>query len=286
MALPCIVFIILFSYIPLFGWSYAFIKYKPTLSIFESELVGLKNFIKIFTDMEMLPSLRNTLMFSFLGLLTSPIPAIFAIIMSEMKSRAYQKVIQTVTTFPNFISWIVVYAFSLIIFSVDDGILNKVFLNIGLIDKPLNLLIDANITWYLQTSFGLWKGLGFSAIIYFAAIAGIDQELYDAASVDGAGRFRKIWHIKIPGIAPTFIVMFLLGIGSILSSSFDQLYVFRNARVNETIQTIDLYVYKIGIENGNYSFATAVGIIKTFISLLLLSGANLMAKRVMGRSII
>jgi ABC-type polysaccharide transport system, permease component len=236
--------------------------------------------------MEMLPSLRNTLMFSFLGLLTSPIPAIFAIIMSEMKSRAYQKVIQTVTTFPNFISWIVVYAFSLIIFSVDDGILNKVFLNIGLIDKPLNLLIDANITWYLQTSFGLWKGLGFSAIIYFAAIAGIDQELYDAASVDGAGRFRKIWHIKIPGIAPTFIVMFLLGIGSILSSSFDQLYVFRNARVNETIQTIDLYVYKIGIENGNYSFATAVGIIKTFISLLLLSGANLMAKRVMGRSII
>lgn len=286
MAIPCIIHLIMFAYVPLFGWLYAFFDYKPAVSLFECDFVGLKYFSRLFAEKEVLIALRNTLALSFIGMLTSPLSVIFAIIMTEFKSTKFQKTIQTVTTFPNFISWIIIYSIALVFFSVDDGALNKFLLSLGWINQPTNLLANKDAVWGLQTILGLWKGLGFSSIVYFAAISGIDTELYDAASVDGAGRFQKIWHIKVAGVMPTFVVLFLLGIGGILNSGFEQLYVFYNPAVHETIQTLDLYVYKIGIERNSYSFSTAIGIMKTLVSLVLLTVANLVAKKVRGSTIL
>ena len=286
MAIPCVIFFIMFSYVPLFGWLYAFFDYKPAVSLFQCDFVGLKYFKRLFAEPEVWTALRNTLALSFLGMLTSPLSVIFAILLTEFKSLKFQKTIQTVTTFPNFISWIIIYSIALIFFSVDDGALNKVLLSLGWIDQPTNLLANKDAVWPLQTILGIWKGLGFGSIVYFAAISGIDGELYDAASVDGAGRFQKIWHIKVPGVMPTFVVLFLLGIGGILNSGFEQLYVFYNPAVHETIQTLDLYVYKIGIERNSYSFSTAIGITKTLVSLVLLTFANWTAKKVRGNAIL
>jgi putative aldouronate transport system permease protein len=286
MAIPCILFIILFYYVPLFGWAYAFFKFQPGKSLLESEFVGLKHFIEIFSDSELLPVLRNTLVLSFFGLAITPLPVIFAIVLSELKNKNFQKFIQTTTTFPNFISWIIVYAISMIIFSVDDGIINKLLLRAGWIERPLNVLADEDSVWFLQTAIGLWKSLGFSSIIYFAAVAGIDPELYDAASVDGAGRFRRIWHIKIPGILPTYLILLLLAIGNILNSGFEQYFVFYNPLIHDKIQVLDLYVYKIGMERGNYAFSTAVGMFKTVISVTLLFTVNTFARKTAGRSVL
>ena len=286
MAVPCVVFVVMFSIVPLFGWAYAFIKYQPGNTFFNSEFVGLYYFRKIFTDSELILALRNTLMFSLLSYAASPLPMVFAIALSEVKSESYRKLVQSVTTFPNFISWIIIYAISLVAFSVDDGFVNKFLSNFNLIEKPLNLLADKNAVWILQTCLGLWKGLGFGAIIYFAAITSIDPELLDAASIDGAGRFRRIWHIKVPFLLPTFLILFLLGIGNLLSTNFEQLYTFYNPIVHYTIQTIDLYTYKIGIEQGNYSLSTAVGISRTFISVILLFSANALSRKLSGRVII
>ncbi len=286
MAIPCVLHIILFSYVPLFGWVWAFFKYKPGVTLERAQFLGISNFVKLFTDKNMLPFLRNTFIFAGLGLLTSPLPVIFAIFVSEFRSPRFQKCIQTVTTFPNFISWIIIYSLALSLFSVDDGLLNKILLDLGLIDERLNLLIEKNLVWFIQTGFGIWKGLGFSSIVYFAAIAGIDTELFDAASVDGAGRFQKIWYIKVPGTLPTFIVLFILSIGNILNTNFEQLYAFYNTLVDSTITTIDLYVYKIGMERGDYSMSTAVSISKTVVSIGLLTLANLLAKKVRGESIL
>lgn len=286
MTVPCVVLIILFSYVPLFGWSYAFIKYQPGKSVFASTFVGLKYFVDIVTTSEILPALRNTLIFSALGLMLSPMPALFAIVMSEIRSKRYQKFIQTTTTFPNFISWIVIYSMAMVIFSVDDGVLNNALMALGLIQTRFNLLGEESAVYALQTALGMWKGLGFSAIVYFAAIAGIDSELYDAAAVDGANRFQRMWHIKVPGLLPTYLVLFLLSIGNILNSGFEQFFVFYNPLIHDKIQVLDLYVYKIGLEKGNFSLSTAVGISKTFVSMVLLFSANFLSKRISGKSVL
>ncbi len=286
MALPCIVLVVLFSYVPLFGWTYAFIRFQPGKGIFQSQFIGLANFARIFSSSEIVPVLRNTLVLSFMGLALTPVPALFAIILSEMKNRYFRSIIQTTTTFPNFISWIIVYSISMIIFSVDDGFLNQLLLHTGLTRQPLNLLGSSNAVWFLQTGINLWKGLGFNSIIYFAAISGIDTELYDAAAVDGAGRFRRIWHIKIPGILSTYLVLLLLSVGSILNNGFEQYYVFYNPLVHSHIQVLDLYVYKIGMEGGDYSFSTAVGIFKTAVSVTLLFSVNMLARKTSDHSIL
>ena len=288
MALPCIALLLAFQFVPIFGWAYAFFRYKPGTPLFKSEFVGLANFIRVFTgaNAEILTVLKNTLVFSFLGLLLSPLPMIFAIVMSEFKWRRFQKLIQVTITFPNFISMIIIYSFCMVLFSVDDGIINGLFLKVGLINERHNFLADESIVYFLQTFLTVWKNIGFTTIIYFAAIAGIDPELYDAAAVDGANVFQRMWHIKVPGLMPTFLVLLLLSIGNMLNNGFEQFYVFYNASVHNKIQVLDLYVYKIGMERGNYSLSTAVGIFKTFISVILLFSANFISKKIAGRSIL
>lgn len=286
LAVPFAIFVFAFSYVPLFGWILAFLHYKPGLKIWNCDFAGLYYFNLIFEDWHKLASvLKNTLAMSFLGLLCSPLPAIFAIFLSELKAVRFKKIVQTITTIPNFVSWVIIYALSYALFS-SEGVVNQVLMNLGLIEKASNILGDSKAVWFFQTALGVWKSIGWNAIIYFAAIAGIDSELYDAASVDGAGRFQKILHITVPGISSTFFVLLLLQISNLLAVGLDQYLAFYNSMVADKITVLDLYVYRLGLVTQDYSYATAVGIMKSVISIFLLFSANELSKKLRGESLV
>lgn len=286
MAVSCLIFVLLFAYFPLLGWIIAFINYQPGLKLSQCDFVGLRYFILAVKQPDLLPVLWNTIVMSMLGLLCSPIPAFFAISLSEIRFNKFSRFVQTMTTFPNFISWVLVFSVFYAMFSPNDGVLNKVLLSLHLVDQPVNPIGNPDIVYFFQTGIGLWKSMGFSAIIYLASLAGIDPGLYDAASIDGAGRFRKILHVKIPGLYPTYFVLLLLAIGQLLNNGFEQYYFFYNGLVGDKIEVLDYYVYRLGVLGNGYSLATAIGITKTAISILLLVGANGLSKRVRGVSIL
>jgi ABC-type polysaccharide transport system permease subunit len=286
LALPFVLFIVAFSYVPVHGWLYALFDYRPALPLFDNEFVGLLNFEHIIGDMRNIGRvLSNTLIFFGLDIATSVVPVALAIMLSEVRSRRFKKLVQTTTTLPYFISWIIIFSFAFNLFSF-DGLINQILERFNLMDSPSSVLINTGAVYPFQTALRLWKNSGWNAIIYLAAIAGIDSEMYDAASVDGAGRFSKILHITLPGVAPTFFVLLLLSISSMLSSGLDQYLVFYNGTVAQKIEVLDYFVYRIGLTKNDYSYAIAVGITKTFISLLLLFGANGLAKKVRGESIV
>lgn len=287
MAIPCVIFIVVFSYVPLFGWIYAFFDYKPGLSLAQCNFVGLKYFkLALSGGKELVRTLRNTLVLSGLGLLTTPLPIIFAIMLSEVRSKKFSRLVQTVTTLPNFISWILVFSITYVFCSVDDGLINNVLLRFKLIDQPINYLARADLVWPLQTFLSVWKSMGWTAIIYLAAIAGIDPGLYEAAQVDGANRLQCIWHVTVPCILPTYVVMLLMAVSNILSNGFDQYWMFYNPLLRNQIQVLDVYTYRIGIEQYQFSYSTALGMFKTLISVVLLFIANTTAKKIRGNGIL
>jgi len=286
LAVPFVVFVFMFAYIPLFGWSLAFFNYKPGLPLDKIQFVGLKYFKLIgFYKDDIINSLINTLAMSGLSLLASPLPIVFSILLTELKSSKYRKVLQTTVTLPNFVSWIIVYSLCFGLFA-NDGLINELLLGMGLVDKPVSILANADTAWFFMIALSIWKSLGWNSIIYLAAIAGINESLYEAARIDGAGRFRCIWHITIPGIMSTYIVLLLLQVSNMLSVGFDQYLVFNNTIMAPKLEVLDMYIYRIGIKTQDYSFATAVGIIKSAVSLTLLFSINALAKRVRGESII
>lgn len=287
MALPFIVWIFMFKYMPLFGWIYSLYEYKPGVPLSRTPFVGLKFYqmILLQDSREVIRVVRNTLVLFFLhGVILAPLPMVFAIMLNEIRHDRFRKLIQSLTTLPHFISWVIVFSFAFVLFSY-DGLLNQVLLRFGWIDRPFSVLADNNAVYWFQTSVSMWKGIGWSAIVYLAAIAGIDPQLYDAAQVDGAGRFRSIWHITIPGVMPTFVVLLVLGIGFALSG-FDQYFVFRNNITADHVETVDVYVYRVGMVMRDFPYSTAVGIAKTFVSIVLVTAANLMAKWLRGSTVI
>jgi len=286
MATPFIIFVLAFYYVPLFGWIYAFFDYKPGIPLSHSTFQGLKYFKLMLNDGgDMARVITNTLAMSFLGILCSPLPVIFAIMLNEVRSKFFKKFIQTTTTLPYFVGWIIVFSLAFNIFS-SDGVFNRMIMNLHISKDPINVLGNINIVWSFQTMLGIWKNLGWNAIIYIAAIAGIDNELYDAAKVDGAGRFRCMRHVTIPGLIPTYLVLLLLSISNLLSVGFEQYLVFFNHLVANRIEVIDYYTYSLGIISNDYSYATAVGIFKTVVSIVLLFSVNHIAKKSRGNSII
>ena len=223
---------------------------------------------------------------SGLGIATSWLPIAFAVLLAEIRSTKFQRTVQTLTTIPNFLSWVLVYAVALSIFA-PSGLLNNLMSMLSTSGfTRTDYLSDASYTWIKMLLWGTWKGLGWSAIIYIAGIAGIDQQLYEAAKVDGAGRFHCIWHITIPGLIPTYMVMLLMSIAGILSNGMEQYLVFANQNNRDVIEVLDLYVYNLGIKSNNYSISTVVGMLKSVIAVILLFGANGISKAVRGESII
>jgi putative aldouronate transport system permease protein len=290
MALPFLILAFIFSYLPLYGWIYALYDYRPGIPLSQSNYMGLHWFKSMFSNevqrQEVGRVLRNTIAMSSLGILTSILPVIFAIFLTEIKSSRFKKYVQVITTLPNFISWVLVYSFAFMLFSVDNGFLNHFLMDLGIITRPLNILASDNHTWLAMTLWGIWKGLGWGAIMYIAAITGIDQELYEAARVDGAGRFKQMWHVTIPGLMPTFFVLLLLTIANFINNGLEQYYVFQNAINSSHIEVLDLYVYNIGMLNSNFSFSTAVSMLKSIISIFLLFFANGLSKLIRKESII
>lgn len=284
-SIPFIILMFLFNYFPVYGWIYAFFDYKPGIPLSMSPFTGFAKFKEVLTgSTDLINALVNTLAMNILNLILSPLAIVFAIMINEVRSVRYKKFVQTLSTLPNFISWVLVFSLAFAFFS-SEGLINTLFSALG-IDHQVQPMSDPGFTWVFQALITVWKGLGWNAIIYIAAIAGIDSELYDAAKVDGAGRFKAIWHITIPGIMPTFLVLTLLNISNMLSSSFDQYFVFYNPLIAGKIEVLDYFSYRMGIIVGDYPYATAVGIFKTVISVILLFSVNRISKKVRGENLI
>lgn len=289
LAVPFLIYVFAFSYVPLVGWIYSVFDYKigqKFLDFGSMVFVGLGNFQKLFTERsEVLRVLRNTLALSALGLLSTPVPVVFAIMFNEIKNSKFKKIVQTATTLPNFISWIIVYGVAFAFFSV-NGFVSVLMQKIGIQPPVMGILGDVDHTWVLQWILGIWKNFGWSAIIYIAAITGIDSELYDAAKVDGANKIQSILHITIPGIMPTYVVMFLLAVSNILSNGFDQYFMFYNPMVADKIEVLDYYVYKVGFYINDYSYSITLGMLKSILGIVLLFTANALSKKIRGESIV
>lgn len=287
LALVFALFVVAFCYVPLLGWSIAFVDYNPGKSLFQQKFVGLANFKLLWSSKRDLGmAVRNTLALSGLSLLTMPVPLIFAILLSELPFKRLSKLTQTISALPYFISHVLLYAVCFSLFSPTDGAVNVILRLFYGPDYTSNLLAQPDVAWRMQTFICLYKGMGYSAIMYLSAMSGINQELYDAASVDGAGRLAKILHVTIPGIMPTFIVLLVLNIAGMLSGAgFDQYYVFQNPMVLNKLEVLDTYIYKIGLRQNNFGFATAAGMLKSLISVMLLMLANRISKLVRGSSL-
>lgn len=287
--LPFLVLVFLFSYFPLHGWIYSFFDYKPPRSLANCDFVGLQWFKMLFTNKtqvtQLIQVMKNTFAMSLLGIATSILPVGFAIFLNEIKCKWFKTFVQTFTTLPNFISWVLVYSVAFSLFS-SNGMVNTILQNIGVITEPLKFLDSDSHTYLWMLLWNTWKGLGWGAIMYLASIASIDQELYEAASIDGANRFQLIKNITLPALMPTFFIMLMLAISNFLNNGMDQYFVFQNSFNKEHIQVLDLYVYNIGMTGSSYSLATAISMMKSIVSVALLTIVNLVSKKTRGESII
>ncbi|MBP5606346.1 MAG: sugar ABC transporter permease [Ruminiclostridium sp.] len=279
LSIPFVVFVIIFNYIPLVGWLMAFQNYKPRLGLFGSEFVGLKQFEKLFSNEIFLGVIRNTLAMGVINLVLQTFFAIlFAILLNEVRQRHVKKVIQTISYMPHFLSMIIVTGIVFDVLSL-DGIINEILTGIGIVGKPVMFLAEPNFFWWIVGFTNVWKETGWNSIIYLAAITSINTDLYEAASIDGAGRIGKIWHVTLPGLRPTIMILLIINIGNVLNAGFELQYILGNGLVQSVSQTIDIYVLKYGIGQNNFSIGTAAGIFKSLVSIILIVVANQVAKK-------
>ena len=286
MSLPFVVLVFVFNYLPVWGWTMAFQNYKPGRSFFEQEWIGFDHFITLFTDERFLMVLRNTLAMSLMGLVVGfTVPIIFAVLINEVRHSFFKRTVQTVTYLPHFVSWVVVAGIVTKMLSVDGGIVNDLLLGLGIIDKPFQFMAQGTWFWGIITVSDLWKEMGWNAIIFLAAIAGLDPQLYEAAKVDGAGRLRRIWHVTLPGIRPTILVVLILNIGHLVSIGFEKQMLLGNSLVLDYSEVLDLYALNYGIGLGQFSYGTAIGIFNSVVSIILLFLANGVFKRFSNQSV-
>ncbi|MBE5974218.1 MAG: sugar ABC transporter permease [Paenibacillaceae bacterium] len=269
----------IFCYLPLAGWLMAFENYKPKAGFFHSEFIGLAKFRQLFLDDGFIRVIRNTLAMGVINLVTTMVAAIiFAILINEVKSQGGKKVVQTISYLPHFLSWIIVTGILHDALS-GTGIVNDLLVRFHLLKEPLNFFAYPKYFWWIVAFANVWKETGWNAIIYLASITAIDTSLYEAAAIDGAGRWARIKYITLPGIRPTIIILLLMNAGNVLNVGFEVQYLLGNGLVQSVSQTIDIYVLKWGISQGDYSLGTAAGIFKSLVSISIILIANEMARR-------
>ena len=287
--LPFLLIVLVFCYYPLYGWVYAFFDYKPPQALTPDKFVGLKWFKSMVENpvkvKQILQVLRNTFAISGLSLLFSWFPMIFAVFLNEIKCVPFKKFVQTVTTIPNFISWVLVFSIAYSVLN-STGVVNTILLNTHIIDKPIEFLKSTSHIYFKQWLWLTWKNAGWAAIMYIAAITGIDEQMIEAAKVDGASRMQIIRHITIPSILPTYFVIVMLNLANFLTNGMEQFYVFQNSFNREYIQVLDLYVYNLAMGSGGYSLSVAVSILKSIVSIILLTATNGFSKLVRGEGFI
>lgn len=269
----------IFYYLPLGGWLMAFQNYKPAKGLFHSEFVGMDKFHRLFSDDTFLRVIRNTLAMGVINLVvTFAMAILFAILLNEIRQKRTKKVIQTVSYLPHFLSWIIVTGILHDALS-GTGIVNELLKNLHIIDSSIDFFAHPTYFWPIVAFANVWKETGWNAIIYLAAITAIDPSLYEAAAIDGAGRFGKIRYVTLPGIKSTIIILLLMNVGNVLNAGFEIQYLLGNGLVKSVSETIDIYVLKWGISQGDYAIGTAAGIFKSIVSIMLIVIANQIAKR-------
>lgn len=281
MVIPALILIFIFSYIPMYGVLMAFQDYNIFNGFWNSPWVGFKHFSMFFHEPEFWTILRNTIIISLLKFgIGFPAPIILALMLNEVRQMFFKRVVQTISYLPHFLSWVIVAGFAMSILSTDNGSLNILLQKLHLIKEPIGFLGRAEYFWGIIVSTSVWKEIGFNSIVYLAAIAGINPSLYEAASIDGAGRVKQVFMITIPSIMPVVVIFMILAIGNLLSAGFEDILLLgANPVLRDVASVIDTYVYRVGITNQRYSYATAVGLFKAVISIGLLTFANYFARR-------
>ncbi|MGB4432328.1 MAG: ABC transporter permease subunit [Limnochordia bacterium] len=280
MTIPFLVHVIIFRYVPIWGWLMAFQNYWPGKGILQQTWVGLENFKLLFDDPVFYQVLRNTLAMSIIKLAMGTISSIaLALMLNEVRRMWFKKTVQTISYLPHFISGVVAANLVRDALSTDGGVINKVLMDLRIIKEPIMFLGIPTLFWWIIGASHVWKEVGWGAIIYLAAIAAIDPTLYESAMIDGAGRLKQMWYITLPSIRPTISVLLIMNMGWVLSSGFEQQYLLQNGRVIDYARVFTIYELDYGIKMMRYSFATAVGIFRSVVSLVLVFSANQLAKR-------
>ncbi len=281
MVLPALLFIFVFSYIPMYGVLMAFQDYSLFDGFSGSAWVGFKHFEMFFNAPEFWTVIRNTVAISLLKLLVGfPAPILLALMLNEVRNRAFKKIVQTISYLPHFLSWVIVSGFVMSLLSTENGSVNMLLQTANLIKEPINFLSLPEYFWTILVTTGVWKEIGFASIVYLAAIAGVDPHMHEAAAMDGAGKLRQIFSITLPAIMPVIIVFLILAIGNLLSAGFEDILLLgSNPVLRDVGDVLDTYVYRTGIQNNRYSYATAAGLFKSLLGVLLLVGANYAARK-------
>ena len=275
-----VVFVLVFKYAAYPGLRMAFMNYKPALRYEGSAWVGFDTFAKVFKDRDFHRALSNSLVFNFLDLLVGfPVPVLLAILLNELRFNRYKRVSQTILYLPHFMSWVIVASVALNLFKPETGLINILLKNAGLIETGIPFLSEK---WHWAVTYlliGVWQNMGWGTIIYLAAITGIDAQLYEAATIDGASRMRRMWHVTLPGIRPTMVTLLIMNLGRIMNSNFERLYAFGNVQVKDFQYQLAIYIYEKGLAGGNFSRATAVGLFQSLVGLILVLAADRFAKK-------
>lgn len=281
MVIPGVIFVLIFSYVPMYGILMAFQNYDVFKGFWGSPWAGFSHFRVFFEAPEFWYVMRNTLSISLLKLVIGfPAPIVLALMLNEVRHMAFKRVIQTISYLPYFLSWVIVAGFVMSLLSVDNGSVNIVLQHVNLIKEPINFLSIPQYFWSILISVGVWKEIGFSSIVYLAAIAGVDPTLYESASIDGASRLKQIYLITLPCISPIIIIFFILAVGNLLSAGFEDILLLgSNPILRDYSDVIDTYVYRVGILNSRFSYATAVGLFKAVVSIGLLTLTNALARK-------
>ncbi len=285
MSLLGVAWLIIFVYLPIYGITIAFKDYNILKPVSEAPWVGFKYFIEFFESDNFFRVMKNTLGISFWRLVIGfPLPIIFALFLNELRSLKFKRIIQTVSYLPHFISWVVLGGI-LMVWLEDIGLISTILVKLGIIENPTHFLAYPEYFWGIVVTSDIWKEIGWRCIIYISAVSGINIELYESATMDGAGRFRKMWNITLPGIRLTISVLLILTVSRMLESNFEQIFVLRNSLNSQASETIDIYVYNVGIRTQRYSLATAIGVFRSFVALLLLLGSNEITKKLTDSSL-
>ncbi len=284
LAIPLVVYFLVFNYAPMFGLVMAFEDFKPTRGFFGSTFVGFKNFIDFFNAPTFWQLLRNTFVISGLGLVVGyPLSIIFALLINEISVKWFKKSIQTISYMPYFVSTIVLCGL-VIEFCSTNGLITNALVNLGIVERQ-NLLQNPNYFWAINLISDEWQGLGYSSIVFIAAISNVSGELHEAAAIDGANRLQRVWHITLPGIKPMIVSMLILKCGMLMTVGFDKILNLYNTAIYSTADVISTYVYRIGLNGGRYGFGAAVGLFNSVINLILLVASNYISKKYADQSL-
>ena len=275
--LPAIIYTVLLCYVPMYGIQIAFRNFTPMAGITGSKWVGLKHFIRFFDSPQFLSLLTNTLQVTVLTLLTFPIPIILALMINHCISRRYAKVMQMVTYIPHFISVVIIVSMINIFFSESTGVINTIAVKLG--GKAIPYLSEPKLFKYLYVFSGVWQTMGWGSILYIGALAGISPELHEAARVDGANKWQRVWNVDIPGILPTIVVMLVMAFGQIMNLGFQKIYLMQNPVNLTASEVISTYVYKVGLIQNNFSYSTAIDLFNTVVNIFMLCVANSVVKK-------